>query len=194
ADLKIPPQLYNLDAVAYESLLLGMFAIWRGQPSDRPKPNDLVPGYSRDGWSWVRPSRRPFIGVSEHQGDWNWGNVQSAGGCCLVLGDKLHFYHSGRAGVPGKGNLRDTSGSTGLALLRRDGFASLDAGPEGGTLTTRLVRFTGKHLFVNVEAAKGELTAEVLDEKGRALEGLARADCAPVQADKTLQALTWKNA
>src|SRR5437879_4965694 len=129
-DLNIPPQLYNLDAVAYESLLLGMFTIWRGQPSDRPKPNDLVLGCSRDGWSWLRPSRRPFIPVSEHQGDWNWGNVQSAGGCCLVVGEKLYFYVSGRAGVPG------TSGSgvcrTGLATLRRDGLAPMDA-PSGAS-------------------------------------------------------------
>jgi hypothetical protein len=32
----VQPQLYNLDAVAYESLLLGLFTIWRGQPKDRP--------------------------------------------------------------------------------------------------------------------------------------------------------------
>ena len=36
-------------------------------------------------------------------GDWNWGNVQSAGGCCLVVGDELYFYHSGRAGIAGQG-------------------------------------------------------------------------------------------
>ena len=28
-DLKTPCQLYNLDCVAYESLLLGCFSIWR---------------------------------------------------------------------------------------------------------------------------------------------------------------------
>ena len=28
-DYKVPPQLYNLDCVAYESLLLGLFTIWR---------------------------------------------------------------------------------------------------------------------------------------------------------------------
>ena len=34
-DLKIKPQLYNLDCAAYESLMLGMFTVWRGQPADR---------------------------------------------------------------------------------------------------------------------------------------------------------------
>ena len=95
--------------------------------------------------------RKAFIPISDRQGDWNWGNVQSAGGCCLVVGDQLYFYVSGRAGVPGTSH----SGvcSIGLALLRRDGFASMDAGPEEATLTTRRVRFVGKHLFVNADVA-----------------------------------------
>jgi hypothetical protein len=188
-DLKTQPQLYNLDAVAYESLLLGLFTIWRGQPKDRAKPNEVCLGFSRDGFHWHRPDHRAFIGVSEKHGDWNWGNVQSAGGGCLVVGDRLHFYVSGRAGVQGS----PTSGvcSTGLALLRRDGFASMDAGDEEGTLTTRPVRFQGKHLFVNVDAGKGELRAEVLDGKGEVVEPFTRARCEPVRADKTLQPVTW---
>jgi hypothetical protein len=194
-DLKVVPELYNLDGVAYESLILGLFTIWRGDrniPPGRPKANEVCVGFSRDGFHWHRPDRRAFLALSERQGDWNWGNVQSAGGCCLVVGDELYFYYSGRAGVPGKGDVRDASGSTGLAVLRRDGFASLDAGADGGVLTTRPVRFTGKHLFVNADVAGGTLTAEVLDEQDRVRTGLARADCTPVTADKTLQAVTWK--
>jgi hypothetical protein len=181
--------------VAYESVLLGLFSIWRGDkniPPGRPKPNEVCVGFSRDGWHWHRPERKPFLAVSEKAGDWNWGNVQSAGGCCLVVGDELRFYHSGRAGTPAKGQTRDTGGSTGLATLRRDGFASLDAGKDGGTLTTRPLRFAGQHLFVNADAAGGELTAEVLDEGRRVIAGFARGDCVPVRADKTLQAVTWK--
>jgi hypothetical protein len=188
-DLKTQPQLYNLDAVAYESLLLGLFSIWRGQPKDRAKPNEICIGFSRDGFHWHRPDHRAFIPVSEKHGDWNWGNVQSAGGCCLIVGDKLHFYVSGRAGVRGS----PASGicSTGLSLIRRDGFASMDAGDQEGTLTTRPVRFAGSRLFVNVEAGKGELRAELLDENGAAIEPLTRANCVPVRVDKTLQSVTW---
>jgi hypothetical protein len=191
-DLKTPCQLYNLDCVAYESVMLGLFSIWRGQPKDRPKPNEVLVGFSRDGFNWERPCRTPFVPVSEHQGDWNWGNVQSAGGCCLVVGDQLYFYVSGRAGVPG------TSSSgvscTGLATLRRDGFASMDADATEGTLTTRPVRFNGKHLFVNVAADKGELRAEILDEKDKVIAPFSRAKCAPITADETLQPVTWKGA
>jgi hypothetical protein len=194
-DLKTVCELYNLDCVAYESVLLGLFSIWRGDkniPPGRPKPNEVCVGFSRDGWHWHRPERKPFLAVSEKAGNWNWGNVQSAGGCCLVVGDRLYFYHSGRAGSPENGARRDATGSTGLATLRRDGFASLDAGKDGGTLTTRPVRFAGKYLFVNADAGRGELSAEVLDERGRVIPAFARTDSVPVRADKTLQAVTWK--
>lgn len=190
-DLNTPCELYNLDAVAYESLMLGLFDIWRGQPQDRAKPNELCVGFSRDGFHWQRPDHAAFIPVSENVGDWNWANVQSAGGCCLVAGDRLFFYVSGRQGVPGS----PASGvsSTGLATLRRDGFASLDADAAGGMLTTRLVRFSGKHLFVNIAAEKGELRAEVLDAAGAPIAGYTREDCLPVHADSTLARVSWKN-
>ena len=185
-DYKVTPELYNLDGAAYESILLGLFTIWRGQFPEREKPNEVCVGYSRDGWSWTRPDRRGFCPVSENKGDWNYANVQSAGGGCLVVGDQLYFYCSGR----GAGRV------TSLAVLRRDGFASMDAGDAvgEGVLTTRPVSFKGKYLFVNVDARAGELRAEVLDEKGEVIGPFRAADCTPVGADKTMQRIVWKDA
>ena len=122
------PELYNLDCVAYESVLLGLFTIFRGERGDREKPNDVCVGYSRDGFHWHRPDRRAFLPVSEHVGDWNWANVQSAGGCCLVVGDQLHFYVSGRRGVPGTndpGSLQHRPGDAAPRRLRLDGCAAV---------------------------------------------------------------------
>jgi hypothetical protein len=181
--------LYNLDAVAYESLLLGLFTIWRGQPADRPKPNEILAGFSRDGFHWHRPDRRPLIPVSERRGDWNWGNVQSAGGGVLVVRDQLYFYCSGRAGAPGN---RDAGGAMGLAVLRRDGFASMRAGNGGGTLTTRPVRFNGAHMFVNAAAAGGEVRVEILDAPASEAEKFTAVHCEPVRADSTRATVRWK--
>ena len=191
-ELNLQPQLYNLDAVAYESVLLGLFSIWPGQPTDRAKPNYITVGYSRDGFHWHRPDRRPFIGVSEQPGDWNWGNVQSAGGCCAVVGNELRFYFSGRAGVPGS----PSSGvcCTGLAYLRRDGFASMDAGEEEGTLTTRPVSFAGESMFVNVDTTEGELLVEVLDERGTVIPSFGKGSCTPIRSDSTMRAVRWEEA
>ena len=191
-DLQVTPQLYNLDATAYESLMVGFFTVWRGDkniPAGRPKPNSVWLGFSRDGFHWDRPDRRAFIPVSEKQGDWNWGNVQSAGGCCLVVGDKLWFYYSGRAGGTTK---RDGGGATGLAFLRRDGFASMNAGDTEGTLTTRPLKFSGGHLFVNAAVAAGELRAEVLGADGKAIAPFTAENCIPLKVDKTIAEVTWK--
>jgi len=188
-EMKIPCELYNLDCVAYESVLIGLFDIWRGQNTNRPKPNDLVLGTSRDGFHWYRPNREPLIPVSERKGDWNWGNVQSAGGCCLVVGDELWFYVSGRQGVEGSNG----SGvcATGIAVLRRDGFASMDAADRPGTLTTRPVTFTGKHLFVNAQV-RGGLRVEVLDRAGKVIAPFTRANCRPVAGDSTRCRVQWQ--
>jgi len=185
-------KLYNMDCVAYESLMLGMFNIWRGEPPDRLKPNNILLGFSRDGFTWDRTCRDAFIAVSEHYGDWNWCKMISAGGCCLVVGDKLYFYVQGRSGVLGTDQVGIAS--TGLAMLRRDGFASLDAGSSEGTITTRPVRFDGRYMFVNVDADGGELRVEVLNGDNQVIAPFSKANCVPISVDKTLQAVTWNGA
>ncbi|MCP4642339.1 MAG: glycosyl hydrolase family 32 [bacterium] len=189
-DMETPCELYNLDGVAYESLILGMFDIWRGQPDDRAKPNQLCVGFSRDGFHWSRPTHDAFLGVSERFGDWNWANVQSAGGCCLVVGEKLYFYVSGRKGVEGS----KSSGvcTTGLATLRRDGFVSMDAGEQAGTLTTRPVTFSGSRLFVNADVDTGELRVEVLDRDGAPVAPFTADRCSPIASDGTLTRVQWE--
>lgn len=200
-DIEARPELYNLDAVAYESLIVGLFTMYRGERPEREKPNDICIGFTRDGFHWDRPWHEPFIEVSDRRGDWNWSNVQSAGGVCLVVGDLLYFYVSGREGVAGTslpGVCR-----TGLAVLRRDGFASLtDQWPPGmprplspvpGTMTTRPVRFSGQHLFVNADVG-GELRVEVLDREGRVIEPYSRDGCTPVRGDLTRHAVRWRGA
>ena len=96
------PQLYNVDAVAYESVMLGLFSVLEGPENDVSraqnihKRNEVFVAFSRDGYHWDRRNRQPFIGVDDTDGAWNWGNVQSVGGGCLIVGDRLFFYHSGR--------------------------------------------------------------------------------------------------
>lgn len=193
------PELYNLDAVAYESVMLGLFTMFRGERTEREKPNDICLGFSRDGFHWDRTSRDPFITVSERKGDWNWANVQSAGGCCLVVGDLLHFYVSGRTGVPGTSS--PGTCSTGLATLRRDGFASMtDRWPAGiaravsaggAMLTTRPVRFSGGHLFVNADV-QGEVRVEVLDVRGSVIGPFAAERMTPFSGNSTRHRVTWQ--
>jgi hypothetical protein len=195
------PTLYNLDAVAYESILLGFFEIHLG-PSNTvskkrglPKITELQFAYSRNGFHWLRPDRTPAI-RAERRDVWDRGYVQSLGNLCTVRGDKLWFYYIGfqgnaanRKGGP-HGGMYDR-GATGVAFLRRDGFASMDASESAGSLVTRPVRFQGRRLFVNAATDRGELRVEILDEAGHRIEPFTFENCRPVRADRTIAAVSW---
>jgi hypothetical protein len=73
----------------------------------------------------------------------------------------------------------------------RDGFASMDAGITTESLTTRKMIFNGKHLFVNADTSKGQLRAEIQNDKGQPFDGYSLEDVTPVSVDKTLQMVKW---
>jgi len=199
------PQLYNIDAVAYESLMLGIFEIHRGPDNEicanlgLPKITELNFAYSRDGFHWHRPDRRAQI-PAERRDVWDRGYVQSVGGLCTVRGDKLWFYYTGFQGNTNK-RTKDESinsgmydcGATGVAFLRRDGFASMDADGNGGVLLTRPVTFSGKHLFVNADIPKGQLRVSVLNEDGIPIAPFTMGNSIPFVGNSTLEFMRWKD-
>jgi hypothetical protein len=192
-------QLYHVDAVAYESLMLGVYLIHKGPPNEIcekggfPKICDITLAYSRDGLRWERPDRTPFLACSQQPGTWNRGYLHSAGGVCTIVGDELYFYFGAWSGIsPKLGSHMYAGGSTGLAVLRRDGFASLGAGISSGHVLTRTVRFRGKYLFVNAAAARGELRAELLRNDGSVIEPFSLRNCKGIRRDATCQQVSWK--
>lgn len=195
-----PTQLYSLSAIAYESILLGAFQIHLGprnsicELGSFPKFTEIKLGFSRDGFHWDRPDRRAFIAATRKDGDWDRGYVHTTTGVCLVVGDELYFPYCAYSGIAPDGKHRGmyTGASVGMAVLRRDGFASMDAKDRAGTLTTRPVKFSGRRLFVNAAPGGGELRVEALDEQGNVIPGFGRDACEPVTADRTLQPVTWR--
>jgi hypothetical protein len=197
-------QLYNLSAVAYESLILGFYEIHLGpsnelcQQKGIPKTTELMLSFSRDGFHWHRPDRQAFIPATRKPGDWERGYVQPVGGICNVIGDQLWFYYIGFKGdetnhhEDGMKNGMYANGSTGIAVLRRDGFASMSAGDHGGVLITRPVTFVGKHLFVNIDCPKGILKVEILDEDNTVLVPFTEGNCKPVMTDSTIHHVRWR--
>lgn len=93
-------QLYNLDAVAYESVMLGVYSVFMGPPNfvaektGLPKINDLKLGFSRDGFHFSRGHYTNFLSSSRTKGTWDYGYLHPANGICTVNGDKLYFYYS----------------------------------------------------------------------------------------------------
>ncbi|MGZ0654873.1 glycosyl hydrolase family 32 [Coraliomargarita sp. W4R72] len=196
------PQLYSLGAVAYESLLVGAFYVHLG-PDNKicsdgkfPKITEIKLGFSRDGFHWERPDRRAFIPASRVEGTWDRAYIHSTTGVFYIdQNDRLVFPYTGFSGVAPDGSRGIYSGaSVGLATLRRDGFASMDAGHSTGTLTTRPLEHQGQYLFVNVDCPEGELRAELLDEAGEVIEPYTLANSQVIQADTTLAQLKWSGA
>jgi hypothetical protein len=93
--------------------------------------------------------------------------------------DVTHGATGGKAGV-------------GLATLRKDGFASLDAGTTPGTITTRRLSGARGLLRVNYMATDGWLKVEVLDERGNALPSYNRDACRPLTGDRVDHVVTWE--
>ncbi len=198
------PQLYTLDAVAYESVMLGLFQIFKGPPNKiggltaSPKLTELTVGYSRDGFHWHRPDRRAFIGAHRVFGSWEYGYVEPVGGVCLVMGDELWFYYCAFGGDEtrrehsGLENGMYGNGAVGLAKLRRDGFASMQARFPDTMLSTRPLTFSGNRMFLNANTAGGELRVEVADKDGEIIPGFSTRDCIPFVGNSTCAEIRWE--
>ena len=190
------PELYNLDAVAYESIMLGFHQILVDEneyamEAGRPKVTDLYYSFSRDGFHWDRPYREPAIASTRTDGTWDRGYVQCVGGICSVMADNIVFWYIGFAGNSsraGSSAALHSNMATGAAILRRDGFAGMKG---TGELTTVPVTFDGKYLFVNASCPSGSLKAEVLDSKGNVIPGFERDKCVAFTGDSTIEQISW---
>ncbi|MBS0266766.1 MAG: hypothetical protein JSS02_32865 [Planctomycetes bacterium] len=181
--------VYNMGVFWYEGLYLGLPAMFHATGKVPNYPNTdgfqvIQLAASRDLKNWQRlGDRQTFIGPSRTaSGAYDLTQIISPS-APVVRDDELWFYYTGlkyrstfdyegtypdgRA-IPVPGRDRDT-GAVCLAVLRRDGFLSLDAGGEPGELVTRPFALPAGNLFVNVAALKGELRVAVLDVAGRVI-------------------------
>ena len=178
-------QFYSATPFRYESLYLGF--IERMYSSPDKLDSELI--HSRDGVQWSRTRTRPRFIEWGPEGTWDgtWLSMGSAGP--IFEESRLWFYYSGRSGahsVPFPLN----HGAIGLAVLRPDGFASLQALDTPGWVETPPFEWSGGDLLVNVDPrrditahpswGKGELRVEVRGESGRPLKGYGVEDCLPM--------------
>ena len=182
-------QIYNMAIFRYESLYVGLPMMfyqsarvqkdWDGfDEMDLPEPildrvhrsGDWTGVHlvqltcSRDLSNWERlGNREPFIGPSRLDS----GAYDTLCIACpsypAVRGDELWFYYVGiKTYAISSLRFRD-QGAICLAVLRRDGFVSLDAGEVEGIVLTKPFTLPGGKLFVNVDAPHGSLRVEALD-------------------------------
>jgi len=167
--------------------------------------------------SWVRlGGRQPFIETSRLDaglaGSFDRQQISPLNRP-LVMGDELWFYYVGSKGrtPPYKmwpdGRIRNEKDLTAeeqadfddgwmaicLAVLRLDGFVSLDAGKDGGEIVTKPFEATGTDLFLNVDVGQdGQAQVEVLDDDGEPLARFGLGDCVKMQGTGVRQEVVWR--
>lgn len=106
-------------------------------------------------------------------------------------GNRLRFWYDG---CDGEHWQLSREGGTGTGTLRRDGFASWEAGDEEGSVTTCPLKATwASHIFLNLEAPHGEARLEILDADTRQpLPGCSRDDCLSVTGDQLRASVEFK--
>ena len=216
-------EVYNVAVFPYEGVYIGLPTMYHPTGTALPARNNtdgfdhiqLI--MSRDLEHWKRlGERQPFIppsGIENGRvGVYDRSQVLAANHP-IVRDDELWFYYSGLKWrgyiyeLNDDGSPRDPStwsdeeradfedgwGTVCLAVLRRDGFISLDAAGEGAVLTKPL-KLSGKRLFLNLDATAGKARVEIVDTNGNALHGYTLDDALPVTGDGVRLGVAWKSS
>jgi hypothetical protein len=182
---------YGLCAFPYESGHIGLLWVFRITDGNNDGPIFVELVSSRDGVKWHRQEgdRPPLLDVGA-AGAWDGGMITTVNQP-LVEGDRIKLFYGGARHT--HGGTKNAESAIGVATLRKDGFASLDApAATPGVVTTRRWRGGGGPLRVNGDFRGGALRAEVLEAGGRVVPGYEMEECVAVTADGVDLPLRWR--
>ncbi len=200
--------VYEADGWPYESMWLGCLSMTAYFPSPNTdwlaKLNWIVLAGSRDGHTWYYlGDREPFIPNGEGNSfDAHYirmANLCNTGGP-LVRDNELWFYYLGNyggttefAGLERGSRARWEYGG-GIGKIRRDGFASLNAGDRAGVVITRPLTFLGEGvLWVNADVESGGyVKVSVLSEDAAEVPMFEEHNCNGVSMDTLCGVIRWK--
>lgn len=111
----------------------------------------------------------------------------------LRVGDEIWMYYTGFDFTHGAYTPESRhKGVISRLVQRMDGFVSADAAYEGGELTTVPIRFSGSHLFLNIDTgALGFARVEIQDGRGRPLPGFRADDCKRINGNFIRHEVHW---
>ena len=188
--------VYNMGLFRYEGLYIGVPAIYHatGKDGDNTDGFHLVQLVcSRDLHTWQRlGDRKAFIGPSKVGGD-AYDLTQIIGPSYpVVRGNELWLYYTGLKYRSTPKNPDPYFGAVCLAVLRRDGFVSLDAGEKEGWVLTKLFEVPKGSLHINVDASHGRMVVQVYDEKDHLIPGFETSET--ILGNHFDTPVHWKNA
>jgi hypothetical protein len=200
-----PVDFYGADVCRYEeadrAYLMFAQSTWAWMDWEEkgfgPATIDVQLAVSRDAERFERVGgRRPFMSLGpEGRFDsrfiWAMPNP-------IRMGDEIWIYYVASNRDHSPSNKIDPAAASelsgiGRAVLRLDGFVSVDGGYSGGHFTTPPLQFEGNRLELNVDAAGGgSVRVELLDEAGQPLEGFSRDAALPIARNSVRMPVAWK--
>jgi hypothetical protein len=106
----------------------------------------------------------------------------------VIRGNEIWFYYTGLRKYAIRSEELSDIGAICLAKLRLDGFVSLTAGAAAGTVVTKPLLLGSGSLHLNVDAAAGEVRAEIVDADAQRV----LASSMPVTGDHLDAEIKWK--
>ena len=149
---------------------------------------DCVFMTSRGGTAYDRTFMEALIPPGTDLGNWASRAGMAARGVIATLGnpDEISMFKQAHYAQPTAHLLR--------YAMRRDGFASLHAGYEGGEMITKPIIFSGDTLIVNAAtSAASHVRVELLDASGQPIEGYTLEDSDPFIGDRVNGEITWND-
>ncbi|MCY2953582.1 MAG: hypothetical protein NTU53_16625 [Planctomycetota bacterium] len=182
-------QLYSLVAFPYESVWLGFLGVYHKASDERM---DIQLAVSHDGRNWRRSLRQPFLSNGP-EGSWDWGVLHMAANPPLRVGEKLYIYYGGCGSAHNVKASEVRKMGIGLATLRPEGFVSVDAGAQSGTVVTRPLCFQGRRLSVNATVRPGgSIRVAVLGRQYTPIERFGLNDSVEVVGDGLRIPVGWR--
>jgi hypothetical protein len=133
---------------------------------------------SRDGRHWHRPIRDLFI-ADGRKDSWRYQVLKIFANPPIERDGQLWIYYGGKTGSVLTEAGSEPFQALCLARLRKDGFVSLDAGSDVGSVTTKRFQLPNGKLRLNANATDGEMCVKLLDADGRLI-----AESTPIRGDR----------
>jgi len=200
-------QHYGADGFVYGDCYLGFLEVFH--VPYRRLDTQLI--CSRDGRAWQRVCEGEALLPNGPEGQFDHFWTFPAGTPPIRVGDELWFYYAGRGHPHGSPQPPiwpggDSSGparhsywaATGLAKMRLDGFAAMDASGEVATLITVPLRFTGtRELIINADADNyppdsSWLKVGLLDQNMEPVGGFSADDFDAMTSNDVEHVATWR--
>lgn len=194
---------YEVAVFVYEGLYFALLTVFdrSGQIREGPFADNqqgilhFQLAASRNLKDWIRLGNRTEFLSAADKTKFDCGGVFP---CVppLVMNNELWFYYCGfsRPHDDGRSIVSKDPDGLGLAKLRRDGFVSLNAAGQTGTLVTRPFLLQGDSLRVNVDASRGELKVALANLDGSLLPGYGFEDAGAVVGDRPAEQVAFRKA